>query len=76
MDLPGVARASDIAVDVQRGVLLIRGTRSIPESNTDAGSGTGTSTDPNAMEEDSEEPRRAVKKAKFVRRFALDTDVV
>ena len=77
MNLPGVARASDIAVDVQRGVLLIRGTRSIQntEANADTAPTTTTTTTTTTMEDD-EETRRAVKKVKFFRRFAIDTDVV
>lgn len=57
MDLPGVGSASNIQVDLQRGVLLIRGVRNVQDNSRDAN-------------------EHAVKKHKFARRFAIDTDVV
>lgn len=59
MNLPGVSKASDISVDIQRGVLLIRGVRNIMAPGDDDG-----------------EEQQVLKKHRFSRRFALDTDVV
>jgi HSP20 family molecular chaperone IbpA len=58
--IPGVARASDVTVDIQRSVLLIRGVRSIFVTE---GDGTGMNSS------------RMVRK-RFFRRYAIDTEVV